>query len=197
MSNATGPFGLRYVSGPRVVIPCYLAAGYATAMYKGDPVYLSATTADRDATGTRTSIIKATLTDGGIWMGVIEGFDPLPTDLTKQYNPASTERIAQVVLAGPETVFEIRGCGGGTPTSGFVGLNAVGIQGTASTVWGTSGVMLDEGTTDAPDADLSNPMLILSFKNVTNNELGDYAIYRVLVNTAYGATGLRLGVAGQ
>ena len=196
MSNATGPFGLRYVSGPRVVIPCYLAATYATAMYKGDPVMISDVAADFDATGYRTAIEKAVVTDGGIWHGVIEGFEPLPSDLTKQYNPASTERIAYVVLATPETVFEIRGCGGGTPTSAFIGLNAAARQGTASTVWGTSGVQLDEGTTDAPAGDQSNPMLILSVKNVTDNTLADFAIYRVLINTQYAAAGLRLGVAG-
>ena len=196
MSNATGPFGLRYVSGPRVVIPCYLAASYATAVYKGDPVMISDAAADFDATGYRTAIEKATVTNGGIWHGVIEGFDPLPADLTKQYNPASTERIAQVILATPETIFEIRGCGGGTPTGAFVGLNAVGVAGTASTVWGTSGVKLDEGTATAPSADQSNPMFILSVKNVVDNVIGDYAIYRVLINTQYAAAGLRLGVAG-
>lgn len=195
MANKTGAFGLRYVSGPRIVIPCYIASGYATALYKGDPVTLSNAGVDRDATGHYTAVELATLTDGAPWFGVIEGFNELQTDLTKQYNPASTERMAYVILATPETVFEIRGDGGGAPTSLFPGLNAVGVQGTASTVWGTSGVMLDEGTATAPSADQSNPMLILSFKNVEDNELGDYAIYRVLINT-YNAVGTRLGVAG-
>lgn len=196
MANAQGAFGLRYVSGPRVVIPCYIASSYATALYKGDPVVLSNEADDRDTTGNRLAVELATLTDGGVWFGVIEGFNHLETDLAKQYNPASTERIAYVILATPDTVFQIRGDGQGTPTKLFVGLNAVGIQGTASTVFGTSGVMLDEGGTTAPSADQSNPMLILNFKNVEDNELGDYAIYNVLINTGRNATGSRLGVAG-
>lgn len=197
MANNTGPFGLRYVSGPRVIIPCYIASSYATALYKGDPVTLSNETDDRDATGHRTAVELATLTDAGVWFGVIDGFNELTSDLSKQYNPASTERIAYVILATPNTVFEVRGCGGGTPTSSFVGLNAVGYQGTASTAFGRSGVALDEGTTTAPSADQSNPMLILGFKDVADNELGDNAIYRVLINTGYNATGTRLGVAGS
>jgi len=196
MANAQGPFGLRYVSGPRVVIPCYIAASYATALYKGDPVVLSNEADDRDATGHYPSVELASLVDDGVWFGVIEGFDEDPDNLTRQYKPASTERMAYVILATPNTVFEIRGCGGGTPTDLFPGLNAVGVQGTASTVWGTSGVQLDEGSATAPSDDQSNPMLILSFKNVEDNELGDYAIYRVLVNTGYNAVGERLGVAG-
>lgn len=197
MSNATGAFGLRYVSGPKQIVTCYLAASYATALYKGDPVVLSNEADDRDTAGFYPAVEKATLTDGGIWFGVIDSFIPIASDLSKQYHPASTEQYVNVILGNPQTVFEIRGDGQGTPTKLFVGLNAVGIQGTASTVFGTSGVMLDEGGTTAPSADASNPMLILSVKNVADNELGDYAIYNVLMNTPGVVDVVRIGVAGS
>jgi len=202
MSNATGAFGLKPVrmfngspySG--MSIACYVASGYATALYVGDPVIHSNESDDRDATAKRLSVEKATLTDGGVIFGVIVGMDPLVTDLSKQYNAASTERIVHVAPADG-IIYQIRGGGGGTPTKLFPGENAVMRAGTASTVFGTSGVYLDEGTTDAPDSDQSNTLYILNVKNVEDNTLGDYAIYEVLINTPYNATGLRLGVVAS
>lgn len=200
MANATGPFGLRPVRSMNgapwngATIPCYIASGYATALYIGDPVTLSNEADDRDATGKKLSVELATLTDGGAIFGVITGMEPLESDLSKQYNPASTERVVHVAPA-EGVIYEIRGCGLGTPTDLFPGLNAVMLQGTASTVWGTSGVLLDEGGTTAPSADQSNPLLILNVKNVEDNTLADAAIYEVLINTP-NATGKYIGVAG-
>jgi len=202
MSNKTGPFGLKPVrtfnGSPfnGAVIACYVASTYATALYVGDPVMKSDESDDMDATGKRFTIEKATLTDGGIIFGVIVGFNELVTDLSKQYNPASTERIAYVCPADG-MIFQIRGSGGGTPTDLFPGENAVMYQGTASTVWGTSGVLLDEGDTTAPSANQSNTLYILNIKNVEDNSLDDYAIYEVLINTPYNATGRTLGVVAS
>jgi hypothetical protein len=199
MANATNYFGLRPVKrlggGQLVTIPCYVAATYATALFIGDPVTLSDAAADRDATGTMLSVEKSGVADTSAIFGVISGMDPLVTDLTKQYNPASTERIVHVTLATQDTVFEVRGNGVAAPTKLTPGLNAILAQAAnGSTVWGTSGIALDEGT-DAPAADQSNPLLILNIKNVADNELGVNAVYEVLVNTP-NATGTYLGVAG-
>lgn len=199
MANATNYFGLRPVKrlggGQFVTIPCYIAATYATALFIGDPVTLSNEADDRDTTGKMLSVELAALADASPIFGVITGMEPLASDLTKQYNPASTERVVHVTLATPDTVFEIRGNGVAAPTKLTPGLNAVMAQAASgSTVWGTSGVALDEGT-DAPAADQSNPLLILNIKNVEDNTLGVNAVYEVLVNTP-NATGTYLGVAG-
>jgi len=202
MANNEGPYGLKPVrtfNGSPYngsVIPCYVAASYAAALYIGDPVTKSDEADDMDATGKRFTIELATLTDGGLVFGVIVGFDELKTDLSKQYNPASTERIAYVCPADG-MVFRIRGCGGGTPSDLFPGQNAEMIQGTASTAFGTSGVQLDEGTTTAPSADQSNPLYILNVANIEDNELGDFAEWEVLINTPYNAAGRTLGVVAS
>ena len=203
MANVTGAFGLRpdrHLDGSvwnGATMRCYVSASYATALFVGDPVLLSAVTAERDTKGRYLSINKSAGTDGAIVFGVIVGFEANPDDLTKVYNPASTEAIALVARASDDLIFTIRGDGGGTPTKGFVGLNAVMIASTAgSTTTGLSGMELDEGTSDAPAADQSNTLFILGFKEVEDNELGDSAIYDVLINTNNNATGRILGVAG-
>lgn len=199
MANATNYFGLRPVKrlggGQFVTLPCYVAATYATALFIGDPVTLSATGADRDTTGTMLSVIKSGVADASPIFGVITGMEPLVSDLTKQYNPASTERVVHVTLATQDTVFEVRGNGVAAGDKLTPGLNAILAQAAnGSTVWGTSGIALDEGT-DAPAADQSNPLLILNIKNVADNALGVNTVYEVLVNTP-NATGTYLGVAG-
>lgn len=202
MSNSEAVYGLkpvRTINGSPYngsVIPCYIAASYATALFVGDPVTKSDEADDMDATGKRFSVEKATVTDGGIIFGVIVGFNELQTDLSKQYNPASTERIAYVCPADG-IVFKIAGCGGGTPTDIFPGQNAEMIAGTGSTVFGTSGVKLDEGTTTAPSADLSNPLYILNVVNREDNELADFAEWEVLINTPFDATGRTIGIAAS
>lgn len=201
MSNATGAFGLKPIrmwnGSPwnGMAHACYVGATYGTALYVGDPVILSNETDDRDATGHKLSVELASMGDTNKIFGVIVGMEPLVTDLSKQYNPASTARVVYVAPADG-VIYQIRGCGGGTPVVGWVGLNAVLYQGTASTAFGTSGVMLDEGTSDGPAADLSNQLLILNYKNVEDNEVGDYAIYEVLINIPNDLAGTHLGIAG-
>ena len=203
MANATGAFGLKPVRMANgspyngAVESCYIASGYATALFIGDPVMLSDEADDKDATGYMFSVEKAGVADGSVIFGVIVGFEPLVTDLSKPYNPASTARVAKVCRADG-VIFEIRGDGGGTPTKAFPGLNAIMVQTAAgSTATGLSGIHLDEGTGTAPSADQSNPLYILRVKNKPDNVLGDNAIYEVEINTPYNATGRTLGVAGS
>jgi hypothetical protein len=200
MANATGGFGLRpvrHIDGSPwngQTVPCYISASYATALYIGTPVLLSPTLAEKDTTGRYQTINKSAGTDGTIIFGVITSFEPLQTDLTKQYNPASTERIANVCV-DKSVVYAIRGDGGGTPSKVFIGQNAVCIETSAgSTVTGISGVELDEGTTTAPSADQSNPLFIEGIQDTPDNELADDAVYLVRLNTAENATGDILGV---
>jgi len=187
MANDTNYWGLRpvkHISGAPwngVTEKCYISSSYATAMYIGDPVMIDDESDDACASAMYNTIEKATVTDCGIIYGVIVSFDD-SVGCSKVYNPASTERYANVCV-DPTVVYHIRGCGGGTPTSLFPFLNAVMITGTASTVTGLSGVKLDEGTSTAPSVDQSNPLLILRAANMPDNELGDNCVWEVMINT--------------
>lgn len=177
MANTTGPFGLRPVrhkSGAPwngASNPYYVPSTYGTALYVGDPVVKTGTsnTAAVKAPGvgafnigTLPEINKATAGDANRVTGVIVGFAALPNDLTKQYNPASTERIV-FVCDDPDIAFEIQ-ADGAIPAAS-IGLNAVFIYTqSGSTVTGLSGVELDT-TSDVPAADASNQMVILRAVN--------------------------------
>jgi hypothetical protein len=200
MANDTGAFGLKPVrrldGSPYngATIPCYVSSSYATALFIGDPVLISPTLAEADSTGRYPTINASAGTDGTIIFGVITSFEPLPTDLTKQYNPASTERIANVCVDN-DVIYHIRGDGGGTPAAVFVNQNAVMIAtSTGSTTTGISGFHLDEGTTTAPAANQSYPLYIMGITDKSDNTLADNAVYEVLLNTNLNATGDRLGV---
>lgn len=201
MANASGVFGLRptrYIDGTPwngEVFEAYVSSSYATALFVGDPVLLTPTLAEKDTTGTKLTINKSAGTDGIIVFGVITGFAPDPDNLSRIYNPASTERVAYVVRAASDLLFEIRGDGGGTPTKVVPGQNAVMIASSSGdTNSGMSGMALDEGTTTAPSANQSNPLFIWGIKEKADNELGTSALYEVLINTNDNATGRILGV---
>ena len=92
----------------------------------------------------------------------------------------------------PDIVFQVRDDGSGTPAPVFVCQNAELTAGTGgSTVTGLSSFALDAST---PAATQTFPLLILGLSDIEDNELGDYAIWDVLLNTCYNATGLYLGI---
>lgn len=200
MANSSGAFGLRpvrHISGAPwngATVKCYVSSSYATALFIGDPVLLSPTLAEKNATGKYPTINKSAGTSGTIVRGVIVGFEPDPNGLERVYIPASTGGYAFVVM-DPDVVYEIRGDGGGTLTSVVPGQNAVMIATTTgSTTTGLSGMNLDEGTTTAPNTTQAFTLHILSIKNSEDNELGDDAVYEVLLNTCENATGRYLGI---
>lgn len=185
MANADTPFGLkpvRYKSGAPyngAVNPYYIKGDYATALYVGDPVVKTGTS--------NTAVVKSTVGTFGIGTlpeinktaagdvdgltkaitGVIVGFAPLPTDLNKQYNAASTERVA-FVADDPDLEFEIQ-ADGAVPAASM-GLNAVLIYThSGSTTTGLSGAELDT-TSDAPAADASNQLTIIRAVNREDND---------------------------
>jgi hypothetical protein len=182
MANANSPFGLRPVRQRGgtpyngATNPYYINSGYGTALFIGDPVIKNGTSntgavsvpdAGDFAIGTLPEIQKATAGDANMITGVIVGFSPLPTDLTKQYNPANTERVAYV-CDDPFVIFEIQ-ADGAVPAAS-VGLNAVLIYTqSGSTVTGKSGVELDTSS-DVPAADASNQLLILRAVNRVDND---------------------------
>jgi len=201
MSNNTAAFGLRPVRHKNgapwngATQPCYISASYGTALYIGSPVLLSPTLAEKDATGRYQTINVSDGSDGAVIWGVITSFEPLVTDLSKQYNPASTERIANV-YTDRDVLYAIRGSGGGTPSAVFVGQNAILYGSGGSTITGKSSVSLDEGDSTAPSADQSNPLLIEGILDTPDNSLDDYACYLVSLNTK-NATGDVLGVTAS
>jgi hypothetical protein len=196
MANVDSPFGLRpvrYKSGAPyngAANPYYIAAGYGTALYVGDPVIKigdgSNTTAvtipgvGRFPIGTLPQINKATAGDGNQITGVIVGFSPDPNNLSRQYNPASTERVAWVA-DDPSLIFEIQ-ADGAVPAASM-GLNAVLIYThSGSTVTGYSGVELDT-TSDVPAADASNQLLIIKAVNRPDNDTtSTWAKVEVMIN---------------
>ncbi len=181
MANVDSPFGLkpvRHKSGAPyngAANPYWIDADYGTALFIGDPV-IKVAGGSNDAVvkvpgqgdfaiGTLPSIEKATAGDTNRITGVIVGFSPLPNDLTKQYNPASTERVA-LVCDDPDMVFEIQ-ADGAIPAANM-GLNAAVVYThSGNTTTGLSGAELNSAT-DAADA--SQQLLILRAVNRVDND---------------------------
>ncbi len=216
MANADTPFGLkpvRYMDGrpyTGAVNPYYLQSGYGTATFIGDPVVLTGTSNTAAVTvpgggsfgiGTLNEINKITLADATTAahrpIGVIVGFAPLATDLTKKWNPASTERVAYVA-DDPRLIFEIQ-ANGAIPAASM-GLNGFLIQDhNGSTITGLSGLELDT-TGTAPQADASNPLLIWRAVNREDNDTTTiWAKVLVLLSThnwAHGSNAATDGILG-
>ena len=196
MSNKTGAFGLKPVrkidgspySG--ATQKCYISGSYATALFVGDGVIFDTALADKDPTGRYPTIIQATGADSTLIRGVITSFDPDPDDLNKIYNPASNERYANVCFDS-NVIYHIRDDGAGTPSSVYPGQNATITVGAGSTTTGLSGMVLDTST---PTTTQTHPLHIIGKADIEDNELGDYAIWEVLLNTAENATGRFLGI---
>jgi hypothetical protein len=196
MANVDSPFGLkpiRHRNGAPyngASNPYYIPVGYGAALFIGDPVIKVTTTANAAHVsaagvgefniGTLMGINKATAGDGNRITGVIVGFAPLPTDLSKQYNPALTERVA-LVCDDPDVIFEIQADGAVAAAS--IGQNACLIYThSGSTVSGLSGAELDT-TSVGISADASNQLLILRAVNRPDNDTTlTHAKVEVLIN---------------
>jgi hypothetical protein len=206
MANVDRPTGLtpvRHKSGAPyngATNPYYIKGDYATALYIGDPVVKTGTSntaavkvpgGGTFGIGTLPEINKTVAgdVDGNTKRitGVIVGFAPLPTDLNKNYNPASTERVAYV-CDDPDMVFEIQ-ADGAVPAASM-GLNAVLIYThSGNTTTGLSGAELDT-TSDPPAADASNQLTILRAVNREDNDTTiTHAKVEVLINAHTEAPG--------
>jgi hypothetical protein len=200
MANSGGAFGLRparHLSGSSQwqVEKMYVSANYATAIFVGDPILVEPLDANADPTGKHRAANVSDAVDADIIIGACVGIEPIQTDLNKQYIPASTGGYIYVCTAR-DAIYEIRGDGGGTPVKQMVGLNAVMIATAAgSTATGLSGWELDEGTSAAPAADQSYPLLIVGIKDVEDNTLADDAVWLVRLNTALNIVGDVVGVS--
>ena len=189
MANpSTSPFGLRPVRSMDgtpyngQTQRCYVASTYAVALYVGDPIVFTRTTADKDPTAMNPTIKIATATAGNIVRGVITSFEPTASNLELTYLPASTGGYANVCIATPDMVFQIRDDGGGTPVANWPSANADLAAGSGgSTITGLSSWVLNGGGVANTQA---LQLQIVSLADIANNELGDYAIWDVIVNTS-------------
>lgn len=181
MANADTPFGLRAVGHPlglskARVRAYYVPPSYGTAIFPGDAVVKTGTsnTAEVSApgvgtmpVGTMPEVNRVAAGDGNAITGVVIGVAANPDNLSRRYLPASTGGVV-FVNDDPATEFEIQA--DGAIAAAQVGLNAVLIYTHAgSTATGQSGAELDT-TSDAPAADASNQLTILSVIPRVDNE---------------------------
>ena len=190
MANTDNPTGLtpiRHSNGADyngAFSEYYIPSTYATALYVGDPVIITGTSNTAgykgNEPGTLPEINKATAAGGSYMTGIIVGFEPLPNDLSKTYNAASTERIAYVA-DDPDLVFEIQEDSGGTVLDATdVGLNAdLVYTHSGSTATGKSGAELDRSTINTTN---TLQLKVRRLINRVDNALGDSAKWEVTIN---------------
>lgn len=203
MANSNSPFGLRPVrmqnGGPvtGMVRPYWIPSTYNTNVFIGDPVLIVGDANDDEVLGhppgSLSEVNLASAGDGNAITGIVIGFDMVTRD-SPNYGLAGTDRIAHVIDYNG-VIFEVRDDGTGTPTVDWVGWNAVLKAGTGNTTTGLSGWTMDGGGTTAPSADASNQLYIYKLAPYLDNEVGDYAIWEVLINQNAYAPANGLGVA--
>lgn len=199
MANANIPAGLTPIkNSPFVEIPknsYYIPASYATALFIGDPVVKTGTSNTSSVlgngklypAGSLPEINKATAGDANPITGVIIGFEAVSSNLTLNYNPASTERVA-IVADSPHQEFMIQEETAGTPLAATsVGLNANLVYAeSGSTVTGLSGAELDTST---PATDASFQLKIKRLIDAPENAIGQHAKWLVFINNHTEANG--------
>lgn len=181
MANANIKFGARYIGSLQgnainaqthtYIIP----STDSTAVYVGDFVTEQGTAVVSADNGIYyQSVAQAAASDKVT--GFVSSFVPSRDYENQIYRTASTERLVEVI-DDPYALFEI--VANGTVTATMVGQNADITVGTASTVFGTSGMQLDVGTV-ATTATL--PLRIVGISPRSDNELGDYTVLICMMN---------------
>jgi len=190
MSNKDQPLGLipvRHKNGAPyngACMPYYVPSDYAVALFIGDCVIVTGTSNDTAFEGNPPGVLpeinKATAAGGTYISGVIVGFGADADNLSKIYNPASTERIVYVA-DDPDLVFEVQEDSGGDVLDATdVGLNAdLVFTHSGSTITGKSGMELDRSTIATTNTLQLN---VLRLVNRADNDLGDSAKWEVMIN---------------
>jgi len=190
MANTDAPFGLKPVKHSNgapyngAARAYYIPASYGTALGVGDPVVVTGTTNTAQyvdwVPGSLPEINKATAAGGNYITGVIVGFEPNRDNLSQQYNPASTERVAYVA-DDPDLIFEIQEDGDTTPlaaTSASANADLI-FTNAVDTASGISGVELDSTTVDTTN---TLQLRIHRLAQRPDNAIGAYAVWEVSVN---------------
>jgi hypothetical protein len=185
MANVDAPFGLKpfkHLNGNPwngVTEKCLVEDSYATAVFVGDPVIYTGTAGSDDTTGHYKAVNVATDADTNRIYGVVVSIEPLLSDLSKTYIPASTGGYVNVCV-DPDVLYLVQDEGGTALDGDSIGANAVLESATAgSTVTGLSGWELDTG--DTPAADASNQVIIHGIHNVEGNAFGVNAVWVVQI----------------
>lgn len=170
-----------------------MASGDGTATYVGDPVkiagssgaaglYVSGVNCEGLATVSR----DESGTTGQAFAGVVVGFLPDPTDLSKKHRVASTNRIA-MVCNDPSVVYEVQEDADTTPiASTSVGLACAIATTVGSSTTGISGMQLDSSTVNTTS---TLPVKIIGLVKRPDNTLStgttDKAKFEVFFNTGW------------
>ena len=190
MANTDTPSGLRPLRHRNgapyngACNPYYVASGYATALFIGDPVALTGTAntaAVEDYPIAALPEVDRLDATAEYAIGVIVGVGPNRDNLSLTYSPASTANIVWVA-DDPDLIFEVQedDTDGDALAAVDVSLNADMVYTHAgSTVTGISGAELDRST-KAATATL--PLRLLRFANRPDNELGASAYWEVMFN---------------
>ncbi len=179
MANADTPFGLRPVYNSNGspyngnAILCAIPASDGTATFVGDPVKLAGSA---DSTTGVPTVAQCAAADA--IFGVIVGFEPDRTDLTKVHRAASTLRYCYVCV-DKGVVYECQEDSVGNNLAVTeVGLATDIVVGSGSTVTGFSGVELDSSDT----ATAAGQLRILGLVRKPDNEIGANAKWLVVIN---------------
>lgn len=129
--------------------PYVVLATDGTALYVGDFVKLTGTGGTSDYDQTLPGVTQAAATE--TLVGFVVGFAPNSSYLNQIYRTASTLRTV-FVCDDPYALFEIQTSGTAAVTD--LGANADIVVGTPSTVFGTSGMELDQSSVTTSTAQL-------------------------------------------
>lgn len=189
MANVDRPRGLvpiRHSNGSPYNGACelmYIQAAYGTALFIGDPVIPGGSGSTASASGEAGVGDINAAGASGIPIGVIVGFKPNPSDLTKTHSIASTEGYAYVCTA-PDVIYGIQDDGNTAMDQDDIGLNADFIAGAGDATTGRSGYELDSGGTTAPATTNTLALRILGLVQKPDNTLGEVnAEWEVRINT--------------
>lgn len=198
MSQALAPKGfvpLRTMNGSPYdgkVVMAYIPASDGTATFVGDVVKHNGTSGAAgkvinglNMEGVPQVIVVASGTAGQDIFGVVVGFLPDPTDLTKKHRAASTDRVALICPVTGGMVFEIQeDAVAANVAAADVGLNASFTLTAGSATTGVSAFALDSS---AVATTATFPLKILGLSKRVNNAFGtastDGAYLEVMFNT--------------
>lgn len=197
MANAIAPRGLRPVrhlngspwNGQTEMF--LIDSGNGTAVFLGDIVKQGGSAGiagqvvnGMDVEGVATAVLAAGGTSGADILGVVVGFLPDPTDLTKKHRAANTSRVA-LVCTDPSVVYEVQEDAVG---SNFVAAD-VGLLVAFTTTAGNATTGVSKMALDSSDLTATSgyPLKLLGLSKRVGNAFGlsttDAGWFEVMFNT--------------
>lgn len=189
MANVNKPFGFRpigHLNGNPwngQTKKFLIEDDYATALYIGQAIVVTATGPIDDPTGWYPAINAATAGDDQPILGVIVSFDPIDAtgvEHSTPYSPASSGRYANCVV-DPDVIFIIQDDGAAVLAGDACTENANFTSTGGTTTTGLSTSVLDAAGVSA-GGDASNQLLVLGVWPSEDNALGIYCIWEVLIS---------------